>query len=46
MPADNIIHYILYVAILVGFFFVLKSPKKGKDDPDGKDGENTPDDKA
>jgi len=31
MPADNIIHYILYGAILIGFYFVLKSPKKDKD---------------
>ena len=32
MPADNIIHYILYGAILIGFYFVLKSPKKDKDE--------------
>lgn len=28
MPADNIIHYILYIAILVAAFIILKSPKK------------------
>ena len=28
MPADNIIHYILYAVILVGTYFILKSPKK------------------
>jgi hypothetical protein len=28
MPADNIIHYILYALILVGTYFILKSPKK------------------
>ena len=27
MPADNIIHYILYLVILIIFFVVLKSPK-------------------
>jgi len=36
MPADNIIHYILYLAILIGFFVVLKSPKK-KDDSQSKE---------
>ncbi len=34
MPADNIIHYILYALILVGTYFILKSPK----DKDGKEG--------
>jgi len=28
MPADNIIHYILYALILVGTYFILKSDKK------------------
>ena len=28
MPADNIIHYILYAVIIVGTFIILKSPKK------------------
>lgn len=28
MPSDNIIHYILYAAILVAVFIILKSPKK------------------
>ena len=37
MPADNIIHYILYLAILIGFFVVLKSPKK-KDDTSSQEG--------
>jgi len=32
MPADNIIHYILYALILVGTYFILKSPKDKKDD--------------
>jgi len=36
MPADNIIHYIIYAVILVGTYFILKSPKdksdKKKDD--------------
>jgi uncharacterized protein YneF (UPF0154 family) len=32
MPVDNIIHYILYAGILVGFFIVLKSPKKRGND--------------
>ena len=37
MPADNIIHYILYLAILIGFFVVLRSPKKeNSDDGDTK----------
>ena len=34
MPADNIIHYILYGAIIIGTYFILKSPKdkdKNKD---------------
>jgi len=36
MPADNIIHYILYAVILVGTYFILKSPK----DNDKKDDKN------
>lgn len=32
MPADNIIHYIIYALILVGTYFILKSPKDKKDD--------------
>jgi hypothetical protein len=32
MPADNIIHYILYAAILFGTYFILKSPKDKGDD--------------
>ena len=32
MPADNIIHYIIYALILVGTYFLLKSPKDKKDD--------------
>lgn len=37
MPADNIIHYILYAIILVGTYFILKSPKdKGEDKEDKK----------
>ena len=32
MPADNIIHYILYGVILVGTYFILKSPKDKKED--------------
>lgn len=32
MPTDNIIHYILYALILVGTYFILKSPKDKRDD--------------
>jgi len=32
MPADNIIHYILYAVILVGTYFILKSPKDKSDE--------------
>jgi hypothetical protein len=39
MPADNIIHYILYAMILIGFFFVLKSPKD-KDKKSDKEEDN------
>jgi len=35
MPADNIIHYILYALIIVGTYFILKSPKD-KDDKNEK----------
>ncbi|CAA6819609.1 MAG: Unknown protein [uncultured Sulfurovum sp.] len=38
MPADNIIHYILYGLILVATFIILKSPKK--DDKDKKNEDN------
>lgn len=31
MPADNIIHYILYGLIIIGTVWILKSPKD-KDD--------------
>ncbi len=31
MPADNIIHYILYGVILIGTYLILRSPKD-KDD--------------
>ncbi len=27
MPADNIIHYILYGVIIIGTIWILKSPK-------------------
>lgn len=27
MPADNIIHYILYGVIIIGTILILKSPK-------------------
>ena len=27
MPADNIIHYILYAIIIIGTVIILKSPK-------------------
>ncbi len=36
MPADNIIHYILYAVILVGTYFILKSPKKDDEDKEKK----------
>ena len=36
MPADNIIHYILYAVILVGTYFILKSPKKDDKDDEKK----------
>ena len=40
MPTDNIIHYILYALILVGTYFILKSPKdKDKKDAENKKGE-------
>ena len=41
MPADNIVHYILYAAILIIFFIVLRSPKKN----DRKKDRNTKDEK-
>jgi len=36
LPEDNIYYYIAYGVILVAFYFVLKSPKKPKDE-DKKD---------
>jgi hypothetical protein len=36
MPADNIIHYILYGVILIGTYFILKSPKDKGDDKNEK----------
>ena len=36
MPADNIIHYIIYAVILVGTYFILKSPKDKGDKKDEK----------
>ncbi len=36
LPEDNIYYYISYAIILVAFYFVLKSPKKPKDE-DKKD---------
>ncbi len=36
MPADNIIHYILYGAILVGTYLILKSPKDKGDEKEDK----------
>ncbi len=36
LPEDNIYYYIAYGVILVVFFFVLRSPKKPKDE-DKKD---------
>ena len=38
MPADNIIHYILYGVILIGTFIILKSPKDKKEDKKKKNG--------
>jgi len=41
LPADNIYYYISYVVILVAFYFVLKSPKKGDENSnDKKDNDN------
>ena len=39
MPADNIIHYILYALILVGTYIILKSPKN-KDKKEDEKKEN------
>jgi len=36
LPSDNIYYYIAYGVILVAFYFILKSPNKGKED-DKKD---------
>jgi hypothetical protein len=36
MPADNIIHYILYGAIIIGTYFILKSPKDKDDKKNNK----------
>ena len=42
MPADNIIHYILYALIVIGTVIILKSPKKGdKDKKDDKSKNDT-----
>ena len=32
LPEDNIFYYLGYVAIIVVFYFVLKSPKDKKDE--------------
>ena len=36
MPADNIIHYILYGVIIIGTIWILKSPKKDDDKKEDK----------
>jgi len=40
MPADNIIHYMLYALILVGTYFILKSPKDKGEKDEKKDSKN------
>lgn len=36
MPADNIIHYILYGIIIIGTVWILKSPKDEGEKEDEK----------